>query len=555
MAKKKKKAAQQVFLSPEKYIRQKARSLKIKACYERADWDFGNGAIFVVREHDGGRLTVGAYFIDSFCCGVKDTYFLFRANQDELDEILEENDHIVPCNEISYEEAHNRIYGAMAFAEEAGISPHKGFAITRYILEEDDDNIPLIEYEYGHNGQHFLVASNGREADKYLPLLEKNLGDNFKWCYADEFGDDDDEYDEYDDDEYDDDFDDYEEYDDNEEEISSSQMFSKIKDSIQNACDMIKDSHGSMTEKEQEALLEKLVANIEQRFRPYAEDLEYSYTHPEYPLSLTIENPIVEEILCAKKNNLYLTKKQIDSLLALPHDSLRRDLEQLILYRIGQTCDKANYEFKDSDNEFMGTIANAIVLLAEVGNDTSSLDVVLEVMRQSLDFSNYHIYEAGPNLFCPAIYKLGHNHLDKLKDFMLEKGLCGIYKSYMAQAITFFTENEPERRDEAIEWLRQLIVFATNQQKDDKLITSIVAEHLVASAVELRAQELLPELKALFDTGQISGLFCGNFKNVSKELKTEKAVDKEIYPIDIYERVKTLADKFKNKSLKNANEF
>ena len=48
------------------------------------------------------------------------------------------------------------------------------------MLEEDDDNIPLIEYEYGKNGKNTLVAHSRLEASRYLPLLEKNLGkDNF----------------------------------------------------------------------------------------------------------------------------------------------------------------------------------------------------------------------------------------------------------------------------------------------------------------------------------------------------------------------------------------
>ena len=60
----------------------------------------------------------------------------------------------------SYDEAHNCIYGAIAFAEEAGIEPDKSFKITQYMLDEDDDNIPLIEYKYGKDGKHTLLTSS-----------------------------------------------------------------------------------------------------------------------------------------------------------------------------------------------------------------------------------------------------------------------------------------------------------------------------------------------------------------------------------------------------------
>ena len=69
------------------------------------------------------------------------------------------------------------MYGAIAWAEEAGIEPDKSFAVTKYMLEEDTDNIPLIEYEFGRDGKHLLMANNNLEASRYLPLLKKNLGE------------------------------------------------------------------------------------------------------------------------------------------------------------------------------------------------------------------------------------------------------------------------------------------------------------------------------------------------------------------------------------------
>lgn len=62
--------------------------------------------------------------------------------------------------EIPYEVAHNLIYGSIEFAEEAGIEPVDAWDITQYILEEDDDNVPLIEYQWGLNGMHYLLAED-----------------------------------------------------------------------------------------------------------------------------------------------------------------------------------------------------------------------------------------------------------------------------------------------------------------------------------------------------------------------------------------------------------
>lgn len=62
--------------------------------------------------------------------------------------------------EIPYEVAHNLIYSSIEFAGEAGIEPVDEWGITQYILEEDDDNVPLIEYQWGLNGMHYLLAED-----------------------------------------------------------------------------------------------------------------------------------------------------------------------------------------------------------------------------------------------------------------------------------------------------------------------------------------------------------------------------------------------------------
>lgn len=204
MAKKKQKKQQgQQFLSPEQYIKQKARTLEIGTCYVSDDLEtMGEGHIIVSRKHTGGRVSMAVYLVDIWCVGVKDTFYRLRLEDYEFKELIDT--YRLGLHECSYDEAHNWIYGAIAFAEEAGIEPDKSFKITQYMLEEDDDNIPLIEYEYGKDGKHTLVAHSRLEASRYLPLLEKNLGtgnydyilnadDNYDEDWDDDLDDDDDE--------------------------------------------------------------------------------------------------------------------------------------------------------------------------------------------------------------------------------------------------------------------------------------------------------------------------------------------------------------------------
>ena len=209
MAKKKnnkKKAQPQQFMSPEKFLRERMRSVQIGKCYVTKGYEEnGLGYIFVSREHTGGRISFAIYLVDFWCLGVKDCFYKLRAEDYELKQTVSHMmEHRLGIKEVSYDEAHNLIYGAVAFAEEAGIVPCKEFALAQYFLEEDTEDIPLIEYEFGKDGKHWLVAKSKLELSTYLPTLQKNLSeDQYHYIVAE-----DDEEDM--DDDWDDDWDDEE---------------------------------------------------------------------------------------------------------------------------------------------------------------------------------------------------------------------------------------------------------------------------------------------------------------------------------------------------------
>ena len=45
------------------------------------------------------------------------------------------------------------------------------------ILEEDDDNVPLIEYQWGLNGMHYLLAEDRLEVSCYLSTMQELLAE------------------------------------------------------------------------------------------------------------------------------------------------------------------------------------------------------------------------------------------------------------------------------------------------------------------------------------------------------------------------------------------
>lgn len=495
MAKKKKNIQPQQMLSPEQFIKQKARNLPVEACYISKDIEnVGEGTVIVVRRHPNEKFTLTIFLLDIFCLGVKDTFYRLRLDEFEYEEFFDKYTSM-EVKEITYNEAHNWIYGAIAFAEEAGIAPHKDFNVTQYMLEEDTEDIPLIEYNYGKDGKHFLVAMSQLELSRYIPILKKNLGDDFDYVLQD----DEDEYDDYE-----------EVQDEDEEPIDLKQLMENFKNSP--------------------------------LFKKYGPDTEYTYQHPEYPMVLNVENKGLVSTLFDPANFSGLSDEDTDRILAMPHDTLRRDLKQIILFHTGETCDGILEDLWEADNG--SPITHALFLLGEIG-DEGSLDVVLETLRQSSEYSDFHFGDLMTEIYTPTLYKLGKDRLDKLMEFAKEKGLDTFNHVKIFPPIAYLAYLHPERRNEVIEWFREILRFATEKLPETQYFDSELAGMILSDLIDLKAEELLPEIKAMFDTGLVSLACCGDYEKVEKDILSLKQTHWYEYPMEIHERFAELRKRWK----------
>lgn len=203
MAKKKKGKVLQM-LSPENYIRKKARTLPLYECWINSDWEDSQMVqILLARKHTNGNITVCLYLVDLLCLGIKDSHYLFNISETKYREQIYNISEQMEFERCEYSLIHNIIFAGLEFAEEFGFKPHKGFtSVTKYMLEEDTDEIELIEIECGENGKPVYMKGpfdSDTKAHQIIKQLEKKAGlGNF------EFVDDlDDELDELWDEEFD----------------------------------------------------------------------------------------------------------------------------------------------------------------------------------------------------------------------------------------------------------------------------------------------------------------------------------------------------------------
>ena len=212
------------FLSPENYIRQRARTLPIHECLINDEWKQNQLAtVFVVRKHVNGHFTIGTYLVDLNCLGVKDTYFWYNISADEYEHLKEMLYSKQEMSVISYELAHNIVFAGENYATEIGFKSHPDFyKTTRFILVEDDYKIELIYIEVGEDGMPIYVQGPNDSPARVREIIEtlnRTVGsDNYHYItlddtvgeldYDDEIDDDSDD----DSDDYDNDFDRYNDY-------------------------------------------------------------------------------------------------------------------------------------------------------------------------------------------------------------------------------------------------------------------------------------------------------------------------------------------------------
>lgn len=501
MAKKKSKSKkqQQPPLSPYRFMREKARKLPLGKCYiAPPDWqEKGMAQIIISRVRPNGNIVMASFLVDTFCLGVKDAGYHENMTTESFQDYLDNYKYGMGLEEISYEEAHNIIYGAIAFAEDGGIKPSKDFDPAGYILENDTEDIPLIEYDFGKNGKHFLIVNANRREMPFYHILKKNLGDNFEYILP--FGEEED--------------DDEQDYDDE---------YSALPDLDP---DMISEAMENMKKMQEES--DRHPREV------------YTYQYPEYPQTPSVKNQFIADELLSEDNFYALPDKVIERILALPKDEAAQDISAVALYEIGRTYKGINEDTIDKlDN---GAIMHSLMLLAQIQSD-KGLDAVLEIMRQTGEFADFHLADLTPELLHPALYACGKDNITAIEAYLYQPGLDSYLRSQAPDALAMIVFNHPERRGEIIEVFRRLLNNMISNLPVQKNCDGTFAGFVMGNLIDIEAKELIPEIKEIFATDCVDKTIAGDCNAVVKDIEAGcGAIHEDKYQLpDIYEQYESL---------------
>ena len=179
MAQKKMKASPKGSISPEKYIRLRARELPIYKCYMPQEVsNHGMSEVIVSRKRPNGKILFGVYLIDTYCLGVKDVMYHYDYDVEDFEKLVEKlSASFEGFVECPYSDAHNLIYSAIEFADDAGLNPARDFdEVGEYILEGDTDDIPLKHIPW------VITASICSSKGRHIPSVSTSRCSKNAWA-------------------------------------------------------------------------------------------------------------------------------------------------------------------------------------------------------------------------------------------------------------------------------------------------------------------------------------------------------------------------------------
>jgi hypothetical protein len=387
-------------LSPEKYIKTQARSLPIYECLISEGWeDAGICNVVVTRKHKTGNITVGIYLIDMFLLGLKDTHYQFNITPGEYDDLGYNNAAMEKCD---YVLAHNIIYGAIAYAEDYGFKPYKDFAVTQFILEEDDERVELMEIEFGLDGMPCFMPGPYDDAAKIKSItatLERTAGPgNFEIYDEDE---------EFDDDEFDE--------DDLIDELEESYArYPKILKKLNKVYDgLVRD--GDSKEKIEKSPIGKTYQISKTEVKTGYNKLENAEQEAAYQQ--------FREIITESEDYKPVIKDLKKAIIKYPDVPLFYDLLYTV-YGFDEQFDKVEEVILEMYKRFPEYLY-AMVVYANLLIDTDKLDEVLTVFKGKLDLNElypdrkkFYNIEAATYYACMCRYFIGMNDIDSADLYM-----------------------------------------------------------------------------------------------------------------------------------------
>lgn len=241
-----------------------------------------------------------------------------------------------------------------------------------------------------------------------------------------------------------------------------------------------------------------------------------------------------KEIAWLYQNDLNIEPEKIEILLKLDPDKLTEDLEKMLEDAIVRFDNFMKNE--DQSPEKLAFPEHALLLLSALESE-GSLAGVLQLLKQDQDFIDLWFEGFVFDILENALFHCGKNQTKLLFEFLKLPNVQGLNKSIVGEALVKIIINSEEKRAVFIEEYRQVLVNYIENAADENYVDTEAIGSVVADLMDLGYEELLPEIKQLFDLEIIGYWICGDYEEVATEIVKEPGEeDLEFIKTDIFEK-------------------
>jgi tetratricopeptide (TPR) repeat protein len=230
---------------------------------------------------------------------------------------------------------------------------------------------------------------------------------------------------------------------------------------------------------------------------------------------------LINELYC---NDMRIDPQVIQQILALPRETLLDDLHKVVYDSMTRhEFFREEMDWTPQTHEFL---MHALLLLVEL-NDESSIDVILDILRQDAEYLEIWFSDFLTEVFWELIYHIANNKLDVLRMFIMEPNRYTYSCSMITEVAQQIILHQPGRRQEVTEWYKGIFQEWIVRQGDETLINTELIAYFVSDVVNLNLINLEPLVSELFNHGLVSVGVSGTKEHCLKDLYRHKDYDRK----------------------------
>jgi SEC-C motif/Protein of unknown function (DUF1186) len=219
------------------------------------------------------------------------------------------------------------------------------------------------------------------------------------------------------------------------------------------------------------------------------------------------------EIHWLYENGFEISKDKIEQLLALPRTTLIQDLHKVLDDAMARFDD---FEGQEWDEEKMNFSVHALFLLAEL-RATESLSHALNLIRQDNEWVEFWFGDLLTETFAVHFYKMMGDDLSILKHYLLEPNNEAFQRAVIPSAISILGYHHPERRQESIAFLEDILNdFYENRNDYKDIIDITLINYIVHELIELQSKDSYPLVEKLYLAFMVSDEIMGDLAEIKK---------------------------------------